>query len=197
MHDVEWATRNACVVGVVPDMPGFAKMRRTLVPGRHIGAPGLLQTFLEETHDLVIFRMDANQRWWADLRGLFHSKINGSVIKAEPSSFLPSGPDGVRRWPLHHMEVVLEGGNAEVPRHPGNIESLLVRGNKSREENIDTRIAFHELDELRHDLRKWNYVLGPRLVDVFLAQFRTGLHHSPSGNAAGRRRLCFAGQTIF
>src|SRR5215510_13428196 len=110
MNDVERATRNACIVSVVPDMPGFAKMRRTLVPGRHIGAPSLFQTFLEETHDLVIFRVDANQPGRADRGSLLHSKIDGSVIKAEPSSLLPSGPYGMSRGSLHHMEIVLERG---------------------------------------------------------------------------------------
>src|SRR5262245_22857224 len=102
-------------------MPGLAKMRRALVPGRHIGAPSLLQAFLEETHDLVILRVDANQPRWADLRGLFHSKINRSVIKAEPPSLLPSGPDCMSRGSLHHMEIVFERGHAEFPSHPGNI----------------------------------------------------------------------------
>src|SRR5207344_3239092 len=94
----------------------------------------------------------------ADLRGLLHSKIDGSIIKTEPPSFLPSGPDGVSRGSLHHVEIVFERGHTEFPGHPGNVESLLVRRNKPGEENVDARIGFNELDELRHHLRKRDYV---------------------------------------
>src|SRR6266404_9038473 len=150
VDDVERAAGHACVIGIISNMPGFAEMGRALIPGRRIGTSGLFQTFLEYAHDLVIFRVDTDQAGRPDFGGLLHAKVDCAVIKAEPSSFLPTGPGGVSRGSLHHVEIVFERGHTEFLSDSWNVESLLVRGNKACEENVNARMGFNLLDELWH-----------------------------------------------
>ena len=184
VHDVERATGHTGIVGIRSHVTRLAEMRGPFVPGRHIGASGSLETFFEESNDLVVLGMNANDAGRPKLGGLLHAQVHGTVVKAQMPAPFPSGPHAVGVRPLHRVEVILERGHAKLPGHAWNIEGLSVRRNESGQKTIDERIGLQDSDELRHHFGVRHHVLGPGFVDIFLPQLRARLHDPPGRHPA-------------
>src|SRR6266508_4962589 len=99
------------------DMAGFAKMRRALIPDFVFFAAGFEQAFLEDSGDLPVLAVHADNRRRTQFGDCFNAEIDRAVVVTEIALTFAVRPVSRRALLMHQMHLILERSDTVLSRH--------------------------------------------------------------------------------